>query len=235
MDLGVKGLNKVKEGVKEVSRDHQKEGHDQSPAENITLQEEVPGDHDISEKIEELNSKDEVKGKSSDTTVLTHEVARKSQTSSVARKKKSCAFCDYKTGKSSHMQRHVKAMHKYLESIKRESKTEASDVDETVPQEDPVQKNIILSEEVPAGQTSVVENALQGQMKKERKCSDCDLTFNKQKNLRRHFISFHTDTSFSCKECNFTTKRSDSLKNHQNSIGHKMQVNLKHDDEELLV
>ena len=82
MDLGVKGLNKVKEGVKEVSRDHQKEGHDQSPAENITLQEEVPGDRAFIEKIEELNSKDEGKGKSSDTTVLTHEVARKSQTSS---------------------------------------------------------------------------------------------------------------------------------------------------------
>ena len=190
MDLGVKGLNKVKEGVKEVSRDLQKEEHDQSPAENITLQEEVPEDHDISEKIEELNSKDEGKGKSSDTTVLTHEVAKKNHTSTVARKKKSCPFCDYKTGKSSHMQRHVKAMHKYLESIKRESKTEASDVDETVPREDQMQKNITLSEEVAPGQTSVVENALQGQMKKERKCSDCDLTFNKQKNLRRHFHQF---------------------------------------------
>ena len=106
MDLGVKGLNKVKEGVKEIARDHQKEGHDQGTVENITLQEDILEDRDITEKIEELNSKDEVQGQSNSAVISPqpHEEVRKGQTSSVPKEKKSCTFCDYKTGKASHMQ-----------------------------------------------------------------------------------------------------------------------------------
>ena len=198
------------------------------------------GNTQINEKLDRKETEQE---KDDQRNNAPEEAAKKDETRKEKRKLP-CAFCDYKTGKSSHMQRHVKGVHKFLELIKSE---QTAEVDEktiskeesfpavTLSEEVALEESfpaVTLSEEV-ALEESYGATANESSMKRESKCGDCNLRFSGQKHLRRHFLSLHTDKRYLCEKCNFTTNRKDTLKTHRNTRGHKMQVYLH--DESLLI
>ena len=204
-------------------------GDDQKTESTKCAKEEVAagdfGDTQINEKLDRKETEQE---KDDQRNNAPEEAAKKDETRKEKRKLP-CAFCDYKTGKSSHMQRHVKGVHKFLELIKSE---QTAEVDEKTISKEESFPAVTLSEEV-ALEESYRATANESSMKRESKCGDCNLRFSGQKHLRRHFLSFHTDKRYSCEECNFTTNRNDTLKTHRNTRGHKMQVYLH--DESLLI
>ena len=217
IDLGVKGLNK------EVGRDLRKsENYPTTEKATFQKQEAVVRDLQLTQKnskaIEKVTTE-------SDDSILPQERKKDEPSKPKEKRKLPCAFCDYKTGKTSHMQRHIKAVHKFLEHIKNEDTAEVGVDEETVSKKDDI-PDITLSEEVAMEESLVAANDSDVLMKRESKCGECNLSFSGQKHLRRHFLSLHTDKRYSCEECNFTTNRNDTLKTHRNTKGHKMQVYL---------
>ena len=186
------------------------------------------GDFADTQINEKLDRKETEQEKDDQRNNAPEEAAKKDETRKEKRKLP-CAFCDYKTGKSSHMQRHVKGVHKFLELIKSE---QTAEVDEKTISKEESFPAVTLSEEV-ALEESYGATANESSMKRESKCGDCNLRFSGQKHLRRHFLSLHTDKRYLCEKCNFTTNRKDTLKTHRNTRGHKMQVYLH--DESLLI
>ena len=224
----MKGLNK------DVGRDLRKSENDQMTENAIfQKQEAVVGDLRLTQKnsneIEKVTNNQTAE---SDDSILPQERKKDELSRPKEKIKLSCAFCDYKTGKTSHMQRHTKAVHKFLEHIKNEDTAEVGVDEETVSKKDDF-LDITLSEEVAMEESLVVANDSDILMKRKSKCGECNLSFSGQKHLRRHFLSLHTDKRYSCEECNFTTNRNDTLKTHRNTKGHKMQVYLQ--EEALLI
>ena len=206
-----------------------KSGNDEM-TENATFQkqEAVVTDSRLTQK----NPKEIEKVRTENDDSILPQERKKAEPSRLKEKRKlPCAFCDYKTVKTSHMQRHIKAVHKFLEHIKSEDTAKVGVDEETVAKEDGI-PDMTLSEEVAMEESLATENDPDILMKKESKCDDCNLSFSGQKHLRRHFLSLHTDKRYSCDKCNFKTNRNDTLKTHRNTKGHKMQVYLQ---EETLV
>ena len=229
IDLGVKGLNK--EGVN-VGRDLKREDGNDQKTESTTFPKEEAGDFANSLMNAKLDRKDTEKVKDAQRNDTVEEAVKKDETRGPKEKKKlPCAFCDYKTGKTSHMQRHVKGVHKFLELVKSEQTAKVEVDQKVVSKKESSISDVTLSEEVALEENLGSANG--SSMKRESKCGDCNLRFSGQKHLRRHFLSLHTDKRYSCEECNFTTNRKDTLNTHRNTRGHKMQVFLH--DESLLV
>ena len=220
----MRGLNK------DVGRDLTKSGNDQM-TENATLQtlEAVVTDSQLTQK----NPKEKEKVTTENIASILPQERMKAEPSRPKEKRKlPCAFCDYKTGRTSHMQRHIKAVHKFLEHIKSEDTAMVGVHEETVLKKDGI-PDMTLSEEVAMEDSLATENGPNILMKKESKCDDCNLSFSGQKHLRRHFLSIHTNKRYLCDKCNFTTNRNDTLKTHRNTKGHKVQVYLQ--EETLLI
>ena len=230
IDLGVKGL-KNKEGM-DVGLDFKNDQKTESGA--FPKQEVAEGNFGIApmndEKLDERETK-----QVNDDQRTENAAARLPKDEEIKKEKRklSCAFCEYKTAKASHMQRHMKGVHKFLELIKSEKTAEVGLDEQTISKKENNIPDLTLSEEVALEQNLATANDPNISIRKESKCGNCNLNFSGQKHLRRHFLSFHTGKRYSCEECNFTTNRNDTLKTHRNTKGHKMQVYLQ--EETLLI